>query len=503
MSPTPRQLRIAHGRIEGLVTSRIVKLVATSFRTGLVPLIVSIVILVFSRLWRLSFYSLDGDEIFSVQAARQNWSKMMQTIAIDLVHPPLFYAVLKIWMAIEAQSVFWLRLLPAFLGIVSVVPLIMICRELQLRRLETAMVVFLFSVNGFLIGYAQQVRMYSLALFCSLVSIWLFIRYIDSVNEQRKILTILFLGNLALVYSHYFGWLVVGVESLIVLVWNRRRLPLFAIMDVLLMICYLPWIFAVLQANNEHPLSPHINWIGPPSIRGLVWFYAQLNGPFEFSRSTTLGVLLFGIPVLITTWTLIKKRDNTELRRLLWLYLLAFLPSILAFCIGWSWQHSIFGDRHLIICAAPYLMLVTVGAYRLPSKLVASVVISAILAWSTVSGFRVIETPERKLQWSWLASEIYKRESRATEPVTVFALEHFVAIALEFNLEVQPQFLKVERSDFNSIKGEHFWVAFRNTTWKESRQPQDLLRDSGYHVDESIRITAQGQTITVFPVDRR
>lgn len=499
MSPTPHQLSIAYGRIKALVTSGMKPI--GSLRVGLVPLIVGIVTLVLSRLWRLSHYSLNGDEIFSIRAARQNWSEMMQTIAIDLVHPPLFYAILKIWMAIEAQSVFWLRLLPALLGIVSVVPLIMICRELQLRDPETATVVFLFSVNSFLIAYAQELRMYSLLLFCSLVSIWLFIRYIDSVNKQRKTLIPLFLVNLALVYSHYFGWLVVGVESLIVLIWNYRRRTLFAIMDVSLVICYLPWIFAVFQANNEHPLSPHIDWVNSPSIRNLVWFYAQLNGPFEFSRSTTLGILLFGIPVLITAYSLIRKRDNTELRRLLWLYLLAFLPPVMALGISWSWR-SVWSERYLIICAAPYLILVTIGAYRLPSKLAASVVLAAILAWSTVSGFRFMETGERKLQWNWLASEMLNRESRGTAPVIVFTFEPFVATALEFHLEAQPQTFKVELNDFSSIEGQHFWVAFRNTTWKESRQPQDLLSDSGYHIGESITIVTKHQRVTVFPVDK-
>jgi uncharacterized membrane protein len=426
---------------------------------------------------------------------------MLEMVAIDLVHPPLFYGVLKIWMAIGPESVFWWRLLPALLGIVSVAPLIMICRELRLERFETAMVVFLFSVNGFLIGYAQQVRMYSLVLLCSLVSIWLFVRFINSAADERKTLIALFVVNLVVVYSHYYGWFVVGVESLIVVIWNRRRLLAFAVMDVLLAICYVPWVLAVIHANREHPLAPHINWIAPPSIRELVWFYALLNGAFEFRRSTMLGVLLFGLPVVITIWTLIKTRNNIELRRLLWLCLFAFLPALLAFFISRSWR-SVWGERHLIVAATPYLMLVVVGAYRLRSRLAAGLVLSAILLWSTVSGFRVIEAPERKLQWDWLVAEMLKRESQPPQTVTVFTVERFVSIPFEFHLEKQTRFRVVEVDDFESIRERHFWVAFRNTTWKQTRQPQDLLSEAGYHVGEPTRITAEAQTITIFPVDR-
>lgn len=467
----------------------------------LIILIAGIVILVFSRLWHLSFYSLDGDEIFSVQAARQSWSKMLEMVAIDLVHPPLFYGVLKSWMIVGPESVLWWRLLPALLGIVSVVPLIMICRELRLERFETAMVVFLFSANGFLIGYAQQVRMYSLVLFCSLVSIWLFLRCINSAGNERKTLIALFVVNLAVVYSHYYGWFVVGVESLIVLIWDRRRLVAFALMDALLAVCYIPWILAVMHASSVHALGPHINWIDPPSIRELVWFYALLNGAFEFRRSTILGLLLFGIPIVITIWTLIKTKNNIELRRLLWLCLFAFMPALLAFFISRSWR-SVWGERHLIVAATPYLMLVVIGAYRLRSRLVAGIVLSAILLWSTVSGFRVIEAPERKLQWDWLVSQMLKRESQPPQTVTVFTLERFVAIPFEFHLEKQAHFRVVEVNDFGSIGERHFWVAFRNTTWKQTRQPQELLSETGYRVGEPIQITAQAQTITIFPVDR-
>ena len=71
------------------------------------------------RLWRLTTYSLRPDEIFSLETARQAWGGLILRATRDLVHPPLFYALLKAWIAIGGQSELWLRLLPVSMAVVS------------------------------------------------------------------------------------------------------------------------------------------------------------------------------------------------------------------------------------------------------------------------------------------------------------------------------------------------------------------------------------------------
>jgi len=83
------------------------------------------------RLWHLNYFSLDGDEIFSVQAARQDLFSISSFIVRDLVHPPLFYLLLKIWISIVGESLLWLRLLPAITAVASLFPFFLLCRELN------------------------------------------------------------------------------------------------------------------------------------------------------------------------------------------------------------------------------------------------------------------------------------------------------------------------------------------------------------------------------------
>ena len=56
------------------------------------------------RLWHLTDGCLWFDEIFSVHAAEQTWSGMWSFVAQDLIHPPLFYALLKLWIGVGGEG---------------------------------------------------------------------------------------------------------------------------------------------------------------------------------------------------------------------------------------------------------------------------------------------------------------------------------------------------------------------------------------------------------------
>src|SRR5919106_5042635 len=87
-----------------------------------------------ARLWRLTGSCLWFDELFSVHAARHPWGGLWRFVAADLIHPPLFYALLKLWTAAGGESLLWLRLFPALTSIAALVPFLLLARELRLGR---------------------------------------------------------------------------------------------------------------------------------------------------------------------------------------------------------------------------------------------------------------------------------------------------------------------------------------------------------------------------------
>jgi mannosyltransferase len=145
----------------------------------------------------------------------------------DLIHPPLFYALLKVWVAAGGDSLLWLRLFPALTSIAALVPLLLLAHELRLGTQATAFALLLAASNGYMIKYAQELRMYSLLLLLTLASLLVFAKLLDSARASRRLLLALFLSNLLLVYTHYYGWLVVACEAALLVYADRRKLRSF------------------------------------------------------------------------------------------------------------------------------------------------------------------------------------------------------------------------------------------------------------------------------------
>src|SRR5436190_16136275 len=161
-----------------------------------------------ARLWNLTASCLWFDEIFSVHAAEHSWDSILNFVSLDLIHPPLFYILLKLWISAGGEGLLWLRTFPVLFSIIAIVPFICLCRDLRLNNWTTILAFFFIAVNGSLIKYSQELRMYSMLLCLSLFSMWLFVRYFKS-GKGMVALTII---NILLVYTHYFGWLTVFSE---------------------------------------------------------------------------------------------------------------------------------------------------------------------------------------------------------------------------------------------------------------------------------------------------
>src|SRR6185312_14995709 len=128
-----------------------------------------------------------------VHAAHHGWAELLRFAAADIIHPPLFYMLLKIWIALGGESLLWLRLLPALFSIAAILPFLLLCRELNLKQAERDLALLLLAVNGYLIKYAQELRMYSLLMFLSVGSLWIFVKFFKAEQGSRKQLGWLFI----------------------------------------------------------------------------------------------------------------------------------------------------------------------------------------------------------------------------------------------------------------------------------------------------------------------
>lgn len=488
-----------------------------------------------ARLWHLTGTCLWFDEVFSVHAARHSWPGMFKFVAADIIHPPLFYAVLKIWIALGGESLVWLRLLSVFLAVASIAPFYFLCRELNLKQNERNVALMLIAVSGFLIKYAQEVRMYSLLLFLSVTSIWLFVKF--ARNSRHMSLAALTVCNLLLVYTHYYGWLMVFAQACVVLVWYRQRLQNFLLSAAVLMFAYVPWVYAVAAFREPaRGLAQNIGWIKRPNAGDLAEFFLLLNKPFLFSQSTLdradsflipwLALLLVGVALAILFVRRGRERAFTEAERVM--LVLAFVPMILAAVLSWPLPHSIWGTRHLIISAVPFFILAGIAIANLKPYWTKLMVLIGLTSVVVLAGAVYLLRPVPKLSWcEWndLAKQISTTPGEPT-PV-VYTFEDLVAyhvwfaparaVTPSFKVKVvkglpgvpeDPAFFlprhfsEIETVSAPSIDGEHIWVAFRAHRWDENRPPMSHVKTLGYQTRRVLSSVAQGEQVFLVELSR-
>ncbi len=180
------------------------------------------------RLWRITDFALDGDEIFSVQLARDSWRDLFTSAVQDAIHPPLLYVLLKLWIGVGGESLFWLAVVfPVTASVLCLFPVFALCRDLSISPAARNLAIAIVAVHPYAMYYSQHLRMYCLLMLAALLSAWRFERYLDRASLRN--LVILSGVNLFLGYTQYYGWCVVLLEF-VYLLWKapdkeRGRIP--------------------------------------------------------------------------------------------------------------------------------------------------------------------------------------------------------------------------------------------------------------------------------------
>jgi uncharacterized membrane protein len=481
-----------------------------TFRYSL--LFFAVLLFTFTRFWHLTDSCLWFDEIFSIHAATNDFSNFFDFLAQDLIHPPFFYILLKFWIAIFGESLLSVRLFPFTFAIISIIPFYLFCRELKFSISEICFGLFAFAVNGSLIKYAQEVRMYSLFVFLSLFSFWLFVKLL---NVEKKGFISLLVINFLLIYTHYFGWLIIFAE-LCVVTCQQKKVKEFLTQSLILLATFMPWIYIIFNAwQKNQGLTQNIGWQNKPN---LYEFFLAIHQPFYFAQSNTETTsLLISAPILLiciglAIFGIIKQRQENRFQILRILFIVPFLT---AFILGWILPISIWGIRHLTVIFVPYFLILSISIFSFDWKKFVLPVLAILLV---ISGIISFTTPSQVYIWcAWenLASKV--------EPnAKIYAFEDLVAYHLWFankNSEIikvngysdMPEdkayflprgFDKIKQIDINSLEGDKFWLAFRDVDSLPNKRVVNDLQAKGYKIGEPFEFKAQGINAYMLPVTK-
>ncbi len=162
------------------------------------------------------------DEAISIHQANLSFHDMFENLQYGDRHPPLHHVVL--WLTVRAIGDGELAVrIPSLVAGTLVIPaLYLLGRELYDRR--TGLVAAAFgAASPLLIWYAQEARMYAFVTLFGLLALLTQLRAIRNPSVGNWVLYMV--ATAALLWSHFFGLLLIGVQQLIwvgVLIHRRR-----------------------------------------------------------------------------------------------------------------------------------------------------------------------------------------------------------------------------------------------------------------------------------------
>ncbi len=198
-------------------------------------------------------YSIWQDELFTLNAIQGTYQQFMETIVADFVHPPLYYLLLKGWN--DCLRVVGLNPIVAaklFSIVLFVVAIVFGSKKILKEYGETAALYFVcFACMTQAIGYAVEIRMYSLSACCTLFAYLYAGDILRHETEKNWILFTVF--SILAAYTHYFA--VVSLSFvyfyLLYVGWKRKNVKPWVLCFGMTCIAYMPWLITMFMNRNH------------------------------------------------------------------------------------------------------------------------------------------------------------------------------------------------------------------------------------------------------------
>ncbi len=483
-----------------------------------------LILLAFGRgIWALGSKSLWWDESLSLYRAGKNLTFVLsnQIIITDTVnsvvtvdnHPPLYFVVLWLAVRLFGQSEFALRL-PSLAAIVLIVPLLYATGRRLVDEKTGLAAAALGALSPMYLWYGQEVRMYALLAFLSLLSFYCFIRSFfplsgsTPIRHQRRRIWACVLASACAALTHYLGLLLIAFQffELIVLLLQqrvRRRVlatTIAALVGVtMLALAYV--IIALPHATNREGFR----------------FIPMLELARDLLNSFSLGLsvdianwyvvaidLVFLLFLILGFIRLIGPGASGSRRRAGWTlagYLL--IPAICVYLLSYL-QPVYMNSRHLILITPPFYLLVAAGLTTRPRaasrklqtlascfSLLAASVMAAGVIYSTHNYFTdPVYDKEHHREWG-----AYLREHVRPGDVVVVNPPHIAQLYEYYASSDVPwiglPLLKGSRQETIARLQElldqydRVWLALSTTpAWGDRRRlPQNWLSDNAFLLD--------------------
>jgi len=268
----------------------------------------------------LTYQSYWFDELYSIATSMpENSIQDILKGSFSSVHPPMFHLLLWGWFKLFGFTEFSGRAFPALTGTLCIPAIYFLGKELFNKEvgIYTATIAIF---NFFLIYYSQEVRPYSLYLLFSLLSLLFYVKTLKTCKKRN--LFIFLLATSVLLYTHYYGFLIVAIEFVflgVYLLANRTNavcLSIFALVSsVILFVVLLPIIpsiftdverlsFWIKTPPADFFIDYFMKYFGYSSIVIFLVLVLMIKGFIDGTDLQSNESKIFGLPFIVL-WLII------------------------------------------------------------------------------------------------------------------------------------------------------------------------------------------------------
>ena len=328
------------------------------------------------KYWNLSTPSLAGDEPFSVYFAQMPVPDILRHLKTGN-NPPLFELLLHYWIqwfgigetAVRIPSLIFSSLTP----VVIYHTVVSHFKHRSMAWLSA----FIFTFSNYSVLFAHEARVYALFGLLTALSTYFFLCVLNEHSSKKQVVA-LGLVNALLIYSHYFGIMVVGIQLLLLAAtgfqpekWKHGLLALG-----ITLLGYLPYVPIVIERFSDTVAQG--TWLTPPQgLASLDYMMAQFtNSPFTSKLSF----------ILLVSWTIISLANYKNLdRSQAYIFGLFWLPFIGMFL--WSYAVPMFHNRYLMHAYIGVCILLGVSGFSEGRFLLLRKLLAVFLLFTMASSF--------------------------------------------------------------------------------------------------------------------
>lgn len=354
------------------------------------------------KLLFLDTVQLSLDEPFTVFHAQMPAHELIEALR-QYNNPPLFELLLSPWIDLFGISEFAVRFPSLLFSSLTAVFIFFLGNEIDRTRTGLiAALIYTFATEH--IYFAHEARAYALWTLLSTASLYLLLRY---VRDHRNLLWAgaLVLCNALLIYTHYFGFITLFVETAWLLLWPRRdKVQILLRFGATLAICALLYIPQVLTVLDRMGRAAGEHWVDTANLDSLYNVLAKYtNQPVPTVIFLALLVAATVLVVRNRQWR--AGRPATYL--LLGLWPVAFLGM---FLLGLFFP--VFLDRYLVFAMPAYYLLVARAVFYVFDPIrgaIGSLLLVAVMVFS------VHLAPDKQSQWKEIAAYIGEEKTLGTQ----------------------------------------------------------------------------------------